>query len=605
MTETDFINQNKAKWEELESLLSHKTKDADLLQGLFVKVSSDLSYARTYFPNRSVRLYLNQLTQDVFNSMGKKKQGSALDQIVLFFSEILPYEVYRSRKAFIISFLVFSVALIIGIISSANNPEFATVILGEEYIMMTEENIDKGDPMAVYKDKQKVDMFFAITYNNIRVAFLAFVIGLLGSMGTILVLLYNGIMVGVFQYFFYSKGYFLTSFLTIWIHGTIEISAIIIAGAAGMILGNGLLFPKSYNRSSSLQISSRRAIRILLGTVPLFIIAGLMEAFVTRHTSFPVFVKAGIIILSALFIMTLFGIYPWIKSKGTSGEAYADFAIIPFESGIKQYEKYSYKTNSEIIYIAFAQFREFFGHNLRLIVLPATIISSLCFWLLINVQELSLFESQNMAISLYQFQFGGLTVVILLSVILSFSTILYNLHNQRIEMTGSSILYQIKKYPIIVVVSFITVAIYMSLDSWYTHLLSLVFYCQIAIPLVENKYNQQASERQTATDVISESFNRFPSFIMTYAIIISISFLVTILSNSQVVQFLSDFIHWHSFFDVKYISTIFINHITQLIAFLLFLPLIYFTFINQHYSTESKYHATDLKARFESFVINL
>ena len=77
---------------------------------------------------------------------------------------------------------------------------------------MTEENIEKGDPMAVYKDERKLGMFFGITTNNIRVSFLAFVLGFFGSVGTIIVLLQNGIMLGSFQYFFYSKGLFWTSF---------------------------------------------------------------------------------------------------------------------------------------------------------------------------------------------------------------------------------------------------------------------------------------------------------------------------------------------------------------------------------------------------------
>ncbi len=601
MTETDFINQNKAKWQELEQLLLQKNKDADLLQKLFVKVSSDLSYARTYFPNRSVRLYLNQLTQDVFNSMGKKQSGSAKDRIIIFFTEILPFEVWRSRKAFLISFLVFAVALSIGIISSIHNPEFASVILGEDYISMTEENIDKGDPMAVYKDKAKVDMFFAITYNNIRVAFLAFVIGLLGSMGTILILTYNGIMVGAFQYFFYNKGYFLTSFLTIWIHGTIEISAIVIAGAAGMILGNGLLFPKSYQRSASLQISSRRAIRVLLGTVPLFIIAGLLEAFVTRHTGLPITVKAGIIIFSALFILMMFGIYPYIKSLGDTGEAYAEFQTIPFASGTSKYDKYSYKNNSDIIYIAFSQFREFFGHNLRLIILPAVIAVGLCLWVLMNMQPLALYQDIYVDISFISFAHGGLAITIILSLVLTLSTTLYAQYSHQQPVSFYQVLYSIKKRPIILLLCLLTASIFLSTDSWYSHLLAFFFYCQITIPLVDHAVSDRYNSSKTRRQIISESLNRMPSFIMTYVIIYGLGLLFGLLASSQVVKFVADFIHWHSFFEIQSISTLFVNHMIDIISILLFLPLIYFTFINQHYSTESKYEATDLKQRFEKF----
>ena len=95
--------------------------------------------------------------------------------------------------------------------------------------------------MGVYKDMQQSDMFFAITFNNVRVSFLAFVLGLLASVGTGFMLFYNGVMVGAFQYFFYQKGLLLTSFLTIWTHGTLEISAIVLAGGGRVSDGQQLV----------------------------------------------------------------------------------------------------------------------------------------------------------------------------------------------------------------------------------------------------------------------------------------------------------------------------------------------------------------------------
>ncbi len=284
MTETQFIENNKEEWQELEYLLTLKNKNPDRLHDLFVKVSGDLAYAATFFPRRSVRVYLNQLTQQVFDSMEVKKMEWSFQPAKDFFGKILPQEMYRSRKILLISFLFFALAVMIGVISSANNPDFPEIILGEDYIRMTEENINDGDPMRVYTGHEQADMFFGITTNNVKVAFLCFILGLFGSLGTIIFLMFNGIMLGAFQYFFYSKDLFLESFLTIWIHGTIEVSAIIIAGTAGIVLGNGILFPKTYDRVSSLQISTKHAVRIIAGTIPLFIVAGFLESFVTRMT---------------------------------------------------------------------------------------------------------------------------------------------------------------------------------------------------------------------------------------------------------------------------------------------------------------------------------
>lgn len=310
MTETQFIIQNENDWTELEQLLKNPGINANRLQDLFVKVSGDLAFAKTYFPNRSVRVYLNLLTQRVFDSLNKQKTDISFKSFVEFFTSTLPIELYRSRKALLFSLVFFIAMMVIGAVSTAYHEDFARVILGDNYVSMTEENINAGDPMAVYKDANKTDMFLGITINNIRVSFLTYILGIFASLGTIIILMYNGIMVGTFQFFFYKKGLFLTSFLTIWIHGTIEISAIIIAGAAGIILGSGLLFPKTYSRLVSLQISAIRSLKILLSTVPLFFIAGFLESFITRQTDLPTVVKAVIIGLSLLFILYIYWFYP-------------------------------------------------------------------------------------------------------------------------------------------------------------------------------------------------------------------------------------------------------------------------------------------------------
>ena len=71
MRETNFINQNKEKWKELERTLQLGKKDPDKLNDLFVKITDDLSYSRTFYPNRSVRVYLNSLAQQIFYSIYK------------------------------------------------------------------------------------------------------------------------------------------------------------------------------------------------------------------------------------------------------------------------------------------------------------------------------------------------------------------------------------------------------------------------------------------------------------------------------------------------------------------------------------------------------
>lgn len=123
-------------------------------------------------------------------------------------------------------------------------------------------------------------------------------------------MLQNGIMLGSFQYFFYEKGLLWESARTIWIHGTIEISVIIIAGCAGLVLGNGMLFPGTYTRLESFKRGIVSGLKILISTIPFFIIAGFLEGYVTRHTEMPDWLAIIIITGSLGLIIFYYVIYP-------------------------------------------------------------------------------------------------------------------------------------------------------------------------------------------------------------------------------------------------------------------------------------------------------
>ena len=103
----------------------------------------------------------------------------------------------------------------------------------------------------------------------------------------------------------------LPSVLTIWIHGTLEISAIVLAGGAGFVMARGLLFPGTYSRRDSFRQAAAAGMKLVLGLVPVFVVAGFLEGFVTRHTEMPLAASLGIIGPSAAFILGYFVVYPW------------------------------------------------------------------------------------------------------------------------------------------------------------------------------------------------------------------------------------------------------------------------------------------------------
>lgn len=318
MREAAFLKQNSEKWKELERALDPVARggntDPDKLARWFVELTDDLSYARTFYPESATTRYLNELTRTAHQAIYRNRRERK-GRIASFWREELPRELYNARRELLYSFIVFMIAAGIGALSAAGDETFLRLILGDSYVNMTLENIEKGDPMAVYKSGGEVDMFMAITFNNIRVAFLAFAAGLFLSFGTVYILFSNGVMLGAFQYFFHERGLLLTSVLSVWIHGTLEISAIVIAGAAGLVMGNSILFPGTYTRTQSFMRGAKRGVKIVVGLVPIFIVAGFLEGFVTRHSSVSAVMSATIILLSLAFVIGYFIYYPALLAR--------------------------------------------------------------------------------------------------------------------------------------------------------------------------------------------------------------------------------------------------------------------------------------------------
>src|SRR5690606_18454376 len=170
------------------------------------------------------------------------------------------------------------------------------LIMGDGYVNMTLENIKNGNPTKVYATSNELMMFFFITWNNIMVSFKVFVAGVFASIGTGVVLVMNGVMVGTFIMFFYQESQLAHAFPVIMLHGTIELTSIVIAASAGFTMGNSLLFPGTYSRLISFKKGAVKGLKIIMGLLPFFIMAGFIESFITRyafmHWGFKVFIIA-------------------------------------------------------------------------------------------------------------------------------------------------------------------------------------------------------------------------------------------------------------------------------------------------------------------------
>ena len=317
MKEVVFIRQNIEKWRQTEQTVEHVGEASpDALADAYIDVTSDLAFAQTHYPDSRITLYLNNLASALHNELYKNKREK-WSRIVTFWTREMPDTIWEARRELLSSFLLVLASALIGVLSQWLDADFARFVMGDHYVEMTLDNIASGHPMGVYNSSEGTLMFVGITTNNVQVSFLVFALGALTSFASGWILFQNGLMMGTFQTFFAQHGLLWPSFLAIWLHGTLEISAIIVAGAAGLAMGNSLLFPGTYSRLTAFRRGAKRGLRIVIGTVPIFIAAAFIESFMTRHVEWPDDMRLTIILLSAAFITYYYLYLPYKRNHGT------------------------------------------------------------------------------------------------------------------------------------------------------------------------------------------------------------------------------------------------------------------------------------------------
>lgn len=310
MKEVTFIRQNISKWRGAELVVETiGDTDATELADTYIDVTSDLAFAQTHYPESKITRYLNNLASALHNEIFRSHRYR-WSRLLTYWTQDVPLTMWEARRELLLAFIVFTASVFIGFLSQLLDPEFCRIILGDRYVDMTLQNIASGEPMAVYSGNSEGTMFGSITMNNVMVSFVTFALGIFTSLGTGFKLFQNGVMLGSFQTFFAQHELLWESALAVWLHGTLEISAIIVAGAAGMAMGNGWLFPGTYPRITSFRRGARRGLRIVVGTVPVFIVAGFIESFFTRHTEWPDLLRLSIILCSLAFVIYYYIVLP-------------------------------------------------------------------------------------------------------------------------------------------------------------------------------------------------------------------------------------------------------------------------------------------------------
>jgi uncharacterized membrane protein SpoIIM required for sporulation len=301
-----FIRKNKDRWEKLEA---DAPSSPDEMATDFTRLVDDLAYAKTFYPTSRVTRYINSLASRIYLRIYRNRKEES-NRLLRFWKFDVPFTIAKHYRIILVAFIIFCVFFAIGFFSASKDPSFTAEIIGEDYVQMTEENIRNGNPFDVYAGENSFVMWMKIMINNVAVSFYQFSRGILLGIPSIEVLVFNSIMVGVFEQMFHKHGLGLAWVLAVLIHGLLELTALIIACAAGIIMGTGYLFPKTGTRFAAFKDGVKDGVKLIIGLIPIFAIAAFFEGYITRHYKMPMFMSILILSLSAGFIIWYFVLLP-------------------------------------------------------------------------------------------------------------------------------------------------------------------------------------------------------------------------------------------------------------------------------------------------------
>lgn len=311
MTVAEFIERKKKTWDELEALLSRRrnatAQQLNRLGYLYRRVTSDLAVSRRDFPQDTCVTYLNELASRAHSSIYQTtplKRGTFWQYLRYGFPQVFRENIYFISA----SFLMFTIAFAGAYLSALDTPEFAEELLPAGVVSHIKELGDSGWNTTAAGDRNLFASF--VMTNNIRVAFLAFAWGIMFMVGSVYILVYNGILIGATAGLCHVNGVALALWSFVSPHGYIELTTIFIAGGAGMKLGYSLIAPTLLTRKRTLVNAAKTAIRMLGGCVVLLIVAGTIEGFVSP-SDLPNGFKIGFGVMTGVLLFTyLFGMRP-------------------------------------------------------------------------------------------------------------------------------------------------------------------------------------------------------------------------------------------------------------------------------------------------------
>jgi uncharacterized membrane protein SpoIIM required for sporulation len=278
---------------------------------LYRQTASDLATVREDVTSQQLTFYLNQLLGRAHNLiyMGHKQKMSG---IVRFYTQTFPQVFRETFRQTFLAFLIFMVTGIATWAVTIHDPAFAHRMLGPQMMATIEKREMWTNSIVTIKPLAAS----GIMTNNLFVCFLTFALGITAGIGTIRLMVTNGMLIGVIGAATWQAGMALQLWSFVAAHGVLELPAIFISGGAGLEIARGMLFPGLLPRRESLALAGGRAARLMIGIMPILIIAGVIEGFIS-----PSGIAIGLKFLLAAVLFAGLTTYLWLAGSGSRPEA--------------------------------------------------------------------------------------------------------------------------------------------------------------------------------------------------------------------------------------------------------------------------------------------
>ncbi len=284
MISTSWIEKRKPYWQQLESLVASGSAgvkslghgELQELSLLYRQTAADLAAIRQDSSSVHFARYLNQLMARAHNIIYAGHRASPW-AILKFFGYEYPRVFRRNLRYCALAFAIFIAGGLAGTALTLQDPDFQLQVLGPRMVHtiqrkeMWTHSIISVKPLASSE----------IMTNNMTVSFMTYATGITAGLGTLYMMFFNGLLMGVIGTACAMAGMSLSLWSFVAPHGALELPAIFLAGGGGLKIAHGLLFPGVLPRKDSLAMAGREATALVLGTVPILIIAGTIEAFVS------------------------------------------------------------------------------------------------------------------------------------------------------------------------------------------------------------------------------------------------------------------------------------------------------------------------------------